>query len=130
MVVIFIIPLQTWPWQQYVPVPQNTMGHRTGNVCYVVVISAQVLSYPYRRQINIQQTCIQQYDFTFTIMFHVVIFTGNIHTTNDKHVHCVPQCRSLTGLPKYTQKITWVTRNINNIISRNKLNSSDKKTGI
>ena len=89
MAVIFTIPLQTWPWKQCVPVPLIIMGYRTGNVCYIVVINAQVLSYPVRRQINIQQTCVQQYDLMLTVMFHIVLFTGNIHTMNEQHVHCV-----------------------------------------
>ena len=60
MVVIFKILLQTCIWKQYVPVPLNIMGYCTGNVCYVVVISYQVLSYPVRRHTNIQHTCVQQ----------------------------------------------------------------------
>ena len=59
MVVIFTILLKTWPWKQYDPVTLNIMGYCTGNMCYVVVINAQVLSYPFRRQIKIQQTCVQ-----------------------------------------------------------------------
>ena len=60
MVFTFSIPLHTWPWQQCVLVPLNIMGCRTGNMCYVDVIWAQVLSYLVRRQIKIQQTCAQQ----------------------------------------------------------------------
>ena len=60
MFVIFTIPLLTWPWQQCIPVPLNIMGDLTGNIFYIFVISAQVLSYPARVQIKIQQTCVQQ----------------------------------------------------------------------
>ena len=49
MVVIFTIPVQTWTWQQYERLPLNIMGYRTGNVCYVIVISAQIFSYHVRR---------------------------------------------------------------------------------
>ena len=72
------------------PVPLNIMVYHTGNVCYAVVISSQVLSYPVRRQIKIQQTCVKQYDFVFTVMFHVVLFTRDAHTMNEQHVHFVP----------------------------------------
>ena len=59
--------------EKCVPVPLNIMGYHTGNVCYVFVISDQVLSYPVRRQIKIQQTCAEQYVFMFTITFHIVL---------------------------------------------------------
>ena len=44
VVVIFTIPLHIWPRKQGVPVPRNIMGYRTENLCYFVVISAQVMS--------------------------------------------------------------------------------------
>ena len=56
VVVIFTTPPQTWKFQQCVPVLLNIMRYHTGNVCYIVVISAQVLSYTVSRQINIKQT--------------------------------------------------------------------------
>ena len=90
MAIIFKIPLQTCPCKQCVPVPMIIMGYRTGNVCNIVVINAQVLSYPVRRQIKIQQTYVQQYNLMLTVMFHIIMFTGNIHTMNEQHVHCVP----------------------------------------
>ena len=37
--------------EKCVPVPLNTTGYHAENVCYIVVISDQVLSYPFRRQI-------------------------------------------------------------------------------
>ena len=104
MVVIFIIALQIWTWKQCYPLPLNIMGYRTENVCYAVLISTQVLSYLFRRQLKIQQTCVQQCNFTFTVMFHVVLFIGDTHTKNEQHVHCVPQWKSLTVLPKYTHE--------------------------
>ena len=91
MVVIFKIPLHTWPWQQFSPVPIRIMDYRTVNMCLVVVISSQVFSYPLRTKIKIQQICVQQYNFMFTVMFHVVLFTGDVHTTNKQHVHCILQ---------------------------------------
>ena len=33
MVVIFTIPLNTWPCKQCVPVPMNIIGYRTENMC-------------------------------------------------------------------------------------------------
>ena len=60
MVVIFIILLQTWKWQQFVQVPLNIMRYRTRNVCHIVVINDKVSSSPVRRQIKIQQTYVQQ----------------------------------------------------------------------
>ena len=69
MVVIFTIPLQTWPWQKCVPVPLNIMVYRTENVCYVDVISAQLFSYPFSSKIKIQQTCVQQYVTCLTKCF-------------------------------------------------------------
>ena len=86
--VIFTILLQTCPWQQCLPVSMNTIGYRTRYVCYIVVISAQVFSYPARSQIKIQQTCVQQYNFMFNVIFHVVLFTGDIHNRNELHVRC------------------------------------------
>ena len=90
MVVIFKISLHTWPWQKCVLVPTNIIGYRTGNFRNDVMISAQVLSYLVRMKIKIQQTCVQQYYFMLTVMFHVVISTGEVHTTKEQHVHCVP----------------------------------------
>ena len=60
MVVLFTIPLQTCPWNQFVTVPLNIMGYRTGNVCYIVVMIYQLFSYPVRVQIKIQQTRVQK----------------------------------------------------------------------
>ena len=65
IVVIFTILLKTRPWKQYVPVPLNIMGYRTGNVCNVVMISDQILSYPFSRQIKIQR---------FTFYFSMTIY--------------------------------------------------------
>ena len=84
------------------PCTYKRMVYCTVNVCYFVVISAQLLSYPVSRKIQIQQTCIQQYYFIFTIMFHVLLCMADIHTTNEQHAHCVPQWRALTGIPNYT----------------------------
>ena len=109
MVFIFTIPLKKLPCKKCVPVPLNIMGYCNGNACYVVVISAQVFYYPVRRQINIQQKCVQQYNFISTVMFHVVLCMGNVHNTNEKHVHCAPQQRALKGLPKYTHEKNCVT---------------------
>ena len=50
----------------------------------------------------------------FTVMFHIVICTGDVHTTKEQHVHFVTQCQALTRLTNYTHKKTFVTRNINN----------------
>ena len=44
MVLIFTIPLKTWPCQKCVPVTLNTMAYRTRNLCYIFVINVQVLS--------------------------------------------------------------------------------------
>ena len=56
MVVIFKIPLKTWPWQQCVPVPLNIM-----EMCVTLfLINSQIFSYPVRRKIKIQQTRVQQ----------------------------------------------------------------------
>ena len=60
MVVIFTIPLQTWPRKQCVPVILDIIGYRAGNMCYVVVIISQVFYYPFRRQRKIPQTSFQQ----------------------------------------------------------------------
>ena len=46
--------------EKCVPIHINITIYRTVNVCYVVVISAQVLSYPFRIQLKIQQTRVQQ----------------------------------------------------------------------
>ena len=46
---------------------------------------------PSQEEINIQQSCVQQYNFIFTVMYPVVVFTEDIHTMNKQHVHCVPQ---------------------------------------
>ena len=91
MVVIFTIPLHTYPWQKCVPGPINIMGCRNVNLCYIVVISFQLLSYQFRRKVKIQQTCVQQYDFMFIVIFLILLFVGNLHTRNKQHVHCVPQ---------------------------------------
>ena len=96
MVVIFTIPLQTFPWQQFFPVPLNIMVYCTGNVGYGVIISAQLLYFPVRRQKKIQQTFFQQYVFMFTVTSNVVIYTADIHTTNKQSVQCVPQYQDLT----------------------------------
>ena len=101
---IFKIPLRTLPRKQFVPVPLNIMGYCTGIGCHVVVITTQVLSYPVKRQIRTQQTRVQQYIFMFTKMSHVALCTADVHTTNLNYVQCVPQCLSLTGLPKYTHE--------------------------
>ena len=79
MLVIFTTPLQTWSWQQCVPILINIMGYLTVNICYVVRISVQVLSYPFRSQIKIQQTRIQQKYFMFTVMFHVLLCMANVY---------------------------------------------------
>ena len=60
MVVVFTIPQHTYPWNLFVPLHLNIMRYYTENVCYVVAISAQLLFYTVRRQIKIQQTCVQQ----------------------------------------------------------------------
>ena len=80
------------------------MEYLIGNVCYIVVISDQLLSYPVRRKKKIQRSRVQQYDFVNTSMFHVGLFTSDFHTTNKQHFHCVPQCRDLTKLPRYTHE--------------------------
>ena len=59
-VVVFTISLQAWPRKKCVPVPLNIMDYPPGNVCYIILTSAKVLSYPVRRQIKIQQTRVQQ----------------------------------------------------------------------
>ena len=107
------------------------MGYRIVNVCYVVLISAQVFSYSFRIQIRIQQTRVQQQYFMLTVIVHVVLWIADVHTTNKQHVHCVPQCRSLTqdSQPIHTKK-TCVTRNISDIISTKVLHSRDTKTDI
>ena len=92
MVEIFTIPLQTWILQQCVPVTLNIMGYRTGNMCYVVVISAQVFSYPVRSQIKTQQTCVQKYYFIFTVFPHILLCKDYVHTMNEQHFQRVPQC--------------------------------------
>ena len=78
-------------------------GLMHSNVRYFVVISSQVLSYPVRRKINIQQTRVQQLDFMLNVMFHILLFKADVHTTNKQHVHCFPQLLYLTVLPKYTK---------------------------
>ena len=42
IIFIFTQPLQTYLGQQCLTVHTNIMGYRTGNVCNVVVISAQI----------------------------------------------------------------------------------------
>ena len=86
------------------PVLLNIMGYHTENVYYVVVISAKVFSHPVRSKIKIQQTRVQKYDFMFTLMFYVVLFTGELHKKNKQHVHFVPRFRYLTVLPNYIHK--------------------------
>ena len=82
MVVIFTISLQKWTWQKFVPVPLIIMGYHTVNVCCVVLMSAQVLSYPVMNQIKIQQTGVQQQYFMFTVILYVVLFMGGVHIIN------------------------------------------------
>ena len=69
--------------EKIVPVPLNIMGYHIGNVCYVFLISDQVLSYAGIRKINTQQTRVQQYNFLFTLMSHILLCLVNIHTTNN-----------------------------------------------
>ena len=79
---------------------------------------------------KLQQTSVQQYDFMFTVTFHSVLSPDDIHTTIEKHVHCVPQCQSRTGLTNYKHKnnlFYWKHQQQNFI---KKLHSSDTKTGI
>ena len=57
---ILKIPLYTWSCKKYAAVTINIMGYHTGNVCYIVVINYQVLSYPPRIQKKIQKTRVQQ----------------------------------------------------------------------
>ena len=38
------------------PCPSNIIGYNTENVCYDVVLNSQVLSYPVKIKIKIQQT--------------------------------------------------------------------------
>ena len=73
MVVIFTTRPQTWPWLQGFPVAILIMGYCTGNVCYIVVINYQVLSYPFRSQIKIQQTRFQQFVFLNQIFLKVIL---------------------------------------------------------
>ena len=79
MDVIFTIMLQIGLWQKCVPVPNNIMVYHTGNVYHVVVRNAPILVYLIRRQINMQQTHVQQYVFMFTEMYHVVLFMAYAH---------------------------------------------------
>ena len=90
--------------EKFAPVPLNIMGYRTVNVCYIVVISSKVFSYPVRSQIKMQQTCVQKQYFMFTVIYHVVLCTADVHTKNKKHVQCVPHFQYLTVLPKYTHE--------------------------
>ena len=116
-VALFIIMILTWLCQQYIPIPLNIMGYRNEMVCYIVVMSVQILSYPVRRQIKIQQTFFQQYIFKTILMSHILLCTDEAHTTHEQHVHCVTQRLDLTEIEKLHKKITCVTTNINNIIS-------------
>ena len=68
------------------------MEYYTRNVCYIVWISSQVLSYPVMKQIKIQKIGVQNIYFMFTLISHIVLYTAEIHTTNEKHVQCVLQC--------------------------------------
>ena len=104
MVVIFTILLQTWPCQQNFSVSLKLMVYCIVNLCYVVTISVPVLSYPVGRKTKIQQTRIQQYVFMVTVMFHDLLCTFDVHTTNKQHVQCVSQFLCMTIMQRYTHK--------------------------
>ena len=82
MDVIFTILLQKFLWQKCVPVPHIIMGYHTGNVYYGVMRNAPVLVFIVRRKIEMQQTCVQQYVFIFSKMYHVVMFMAYAHKNN------------------------------------------------
>ena len=93
--------------ENVLPVPINIMVYRTGNVCYFVVISVKVLYCPFKKKQKIQQRRVQQYVFMLTVMYHVVLYTADVHTTNEHHVQCVPQCPDLKGLQTYNHLLIF-----------------------
>ena len=91
MVDIFTMQPQTFPWQQYVSFPLNIIVYITVNVCYVVVISAQVLSYPVKIQIKMQKTIVQQYLSLSTEMYPDVHYMKEKYKKIEQHIQCIAQ---------------------------------------
>ena len=89
MDVIFTVLMQIWIWQKYVPIPHKNMRYHTENLYYAVVINALVLLYLIGRQINMQQTRLQQYVFMFTAMYHVLLLMKYPPMNIEQYVICV-----------------------------------------
>ena len=107
MVVTLTKQHNTWTLQQCFTVPPQIMRYRTGNVCYVVVINDQALSYPLRILVKIQKTRVQKYIFMSTETYHILQWMLDEHTKNAQYVQCVTHCLELIWLKNYTHVRRW-----------------------
>ena len=94
-------------WQHCVPVLHKIMGYHTVNVYYAVVRNTQLLLYLLRRQINMLETCVQQYVFMLTPTYHILLFMAYAHTRKGKYVLCVTLILVLQQLAKYTHEMSF-----------------------
>ena len=130
MDVIFTILLQICLCQQCAPVPHNIISYHTGNVYHDVVRNSPVLVYLIRRQIQMQQTRVQQYFFVFNAMYYVVLFVVYTHMINEQYVylfHWYWFCNTWQSINTKGACVTW---KCNIRISQQILYSRNSKTEI
>ena len=82
MIVIYRTQNQKYPLQQYLPVIIYIMQFLTGNLCYIVVINVQELSYQDKMQIEEKKTHIKQYVLLSREIYHVVHCMVDFHMKN------------------------------------------------